>query len=140
MEPHIVTETTMQNSTILKTLESDHVTIRLRQDGIVIVSFHPNTEITVDFQNILVQLYHEITGGTPSLFLFDGGEFVSITKEARENAILMEKQTPTKASAIVVRNLGQKIIADFYYKVNKPIQPYKVFWQHEKAIDWLKTL
>jgi hypothetical protein len=86
-----------------------------------------------------VNYANEITGGAKSLFVFDGGEFVSITKEARENAVVIEDSTPTKASAIVVKNLGQKIIADFYYKVNRPKQPYKVFWQFDKAIEWLHS-
>jgi hypothetical protein len=124
----------------MKKLQNDQVVVTLRSDRIVHVSFLPNTEITVEFQQVLVDMYNEITGGEKSLFLFDGGEFVSITKEARENAVVIEDSTPTKASAIVVKNLGQKIIADFYYKVNRPKQPYKVFWQFDKAIEWLLTI
>ena len=130
-----------ENSTFtMKKLQNDQVVVTLRSDRIVHVSFLPNTEITVEFQQVLVDMYNEITGGEKSLFLFDGGEFVSITKEARENAVVIEDSTPTKASAIVVKNLGQKIIADFYYKVNRPKQPYKVFWQSDKAIEWLLAI
>lgn len=129
-----------ENTTFtMKKLQNDQVVVTLRSDGIVHVSFLPNTEITVEFQHVLVDMYNEVTGGKKSLFVFEGGEFVSITKEARENAVAIEDSTPTKASAIVVKNLGQKIIADFYYKVNRPKQPYKVFWQFDKAIEWLHS-
>jgi hypothetical protein len=124
----------------MKRLENDQVIVILRGDGIVHVSFLPNTEITVEFQQVLLNMYNEVTGGKKSLFIFDGGEFVSITKDARENAVAIEETTPTKASAIVVKNLAQKIIADFYYKVNRPKQPYKVFWQFDKAIEWLLAI
>jgi len=131
---------TEETTSTMKRLENDQVIVTLRPDGIVHVSFLPHTEITVEFQQVLLDMYNEVTGGKKSLFVFDGGEFVSITKDARENAVAIEETTPTKASAIVVKNLAQKIIADFYYKVNRPKQPYKVFWQFDKAIEWLLAI
>lgn len=125
---------------IVCSIEHECVIVSLRTDDIVHVYFKPNTEITVPLQNTLIQLYNEITKGNKAYFIFEAGEFVSITKEARENAVRMEDDTPTIASAIVVRNLAQKIIADFYYTVNKPKQPYKVFSKFENGIEWLKTL
>lgn len=121
-------------------IDHELVTVEMRDDGIVSVYFKSNTEITVGFQSVLVELYNQVTGGKKSLFIFECGEFVSITKAARENAIVIEDFTPTRASAIVVGNLAQKIIADFYYKVNKPKQPYKIFWSREKALNWLIQL
>jgi hypothetical protein len=124
----------------LEFIDHEKVTVSKRSDLIIHVAFKPNTEITVEFQDELVAMYNQITGGKKSLFIFEGGEFVSITKEARENAITIEDNTPTRASAIVVRNLAQKIVADFYYKINKPKQPFKVFWSFEKGIIWLQSL
>jgi hypothetical protein len=125
---------------VLEFIEHEKVTVSKRSDLIIHVEFKPNTEITVEFQDELVAMYNQLTGGKKSLFIFEGGEFVSITKEARENAITIEDNTPTRASAIVVRNLAQKIVADFYYKINKPKQPFKVFWSFEKGIIWLQSL
>ncbi len=125
---------------IVRQIDHELLTVSLRSDGVVHVWLKPNTEITKELQLQMVQIYMEITEGRKSLFIFEAGEFVSITKEAGEFAITMEKDTPTYASAIIVRNLGQKIIADFYYKVNKPLQPYKVFWKIEKAEEWLSTI
>lgn len=124
----------------VRKIELEHVIICMRDDGIVHVTFLPSTEITVDFQNELVENYKLITGNKKTRFIFEGGEFVSIGKEARENAIKIEEQSPCIASAVIVKNLGQKILADFYYMVNKPKLPFKVFWTFEKAIDWLKSL
>lgn len=125
---------------VIREIEHEKLIVRLMEGHYVHVIFKPHTEITVELQNEMVQLYREITGGKKAPFLFEGGEFVSITKEARENAIIMEDDTPTSASAILVKNLGQKIVADFYYKINKPKQPYKVFWSREKALLWIKQL
>lgn len=125
---------------VIRELEHEKLTVYLCAGDFVHVIFKPNTEINLKLQEEMVQMYHEITQGKKMPFLFEGGEFTSITKEARENAIIIESDTPTSASAILVRNLGQKMIADFYYKINKPKQPYKIFWSKEKAIAWIKSL
>lgn len=129
-----------QPEAIIRKIDHDLVVVAMRMDGIVHVYFKPGTEITVPFQEELVSMYNQITEGNKAKFLFEGGEFVSITKEARENAIRIENETPTLASAILVMNLGQKIIADFYYLVNRPQQPYKVFSSFPKAVEWLNQL
>ena len=126
--------------TIIREIDHEKLIVRLMEEKFVHVILKPNTEVTVELQGEMLEMYLEITGGKKMPFLFEGGEFVSITKEARENAIRMEDDTPTTASAILVRNLGQKIIADFYYKINKPKQPYKVFWSKEKALLWIQQL
>lgn len=125
---------------IVRKIEHDQVIICMRDDGIIHVTFLPNTEITIEFQHELIEHYKTITENKKSRFIFEGGEFISIDKEARENAIKIEGLSPCVASAVVVKNLGQKIIADFYYMVNKPKLPFKVFWNFDNAIEWLKSL
>ncbi len=129
-----------QPEEILREIVHEQVIVTMRHDGIVHVVFLPNTEITVEFQDILVGLYDQITLGQKAYFIFEGGEFVSVTKEARENAIELEKSSITLASAVVFNNLAQRIIADFYYAVNRPKLPYKVFSSYEKGIAWLNSI
>jgi len=134
-------QTTMnQPEEILREIVHEQVIVAMRRDGIVQVVFMPNTEITIEFQDILGGLYDQITQGQKAYFVFEGGEFVSITKEARENAIKIENDSATLASAIVINNLAQRIIADFYYAVNRPKLPYKVFSSFEKGIAWLNSI
>jgi hypothetical protein len=130
----------MSTIDVIREIDHENLTVRLLNNQYVHVILKPHTEITVELQVEMVALYREVTNGKKMPFLFEGGEFVSITKEARENAIKMEDDTPTLASAILVKNLAQKIVADFYYKINKPKQPYKVFWSKEKAILWIEQL
>lgn len=72
-------------------------------------------------------------------FIFEAGNDVSVTKEARENAIKLEERSPMGACAVIVSNTAYVLIANFYYKFNKPTIPYNVFKKFEKGIDWLKT-
>ncbi|MCE3260163.1 MAG: hypothetical protein K0S12_1804 [Bacteroidetes bacterium] len=43
----------------------------------------------------------------------------------------------TKKEALIIRSLGQRILADFYLKINKPKKPCRTFNTEEDAIEWL---
>lgn len=55
------------------------------------------------------------------------------------NTIAKNKNNPhSKADAFVIKSMAQKILANFYIKINKPERPTKFFNSKEDAIDWLK--
>jgi len=119
--------------------ETTEIVVSLREDGIVHVFIKPGTHITVDVQKSMIETYYKVTN-IKRPFIFEAGEFTSISKEARQNATVIEDTAPVAASAIIVKNLGQRIIADYYYKFNKPKQPLKIFKREEDAVIWLSDL
>jgi hypothetical protein len=121
----------------IKRVETDNFIGTLRSDGIAHIHIKANTVISIEVQQEMERVYNELTT-VPRPFLFTGDEFVAITSEARTNAVAMEMRVPISVSAIVVNNLAQRIIADYYYKFNKPKNPYKVFTKVEKAVLWIK--
>jgi hypothetical protein len=122
---------------IVAKIENDFAIAGKRDDGIIHVYFKPHTEITVTVQEIMLVVYNELTGGRKMPFIFQAGEYCTINKEARENANKLEPLSPTKASVVYVNTLAHKLIAEFYYKFNKPVQPYKVVWEFSEGIRWL---
>lgn len=122
---------------IIRQIENEFAIVGLRNDGIVHVYYKPNTEISVPVQEIMLTAFNEITGGKKHLFIFQADQYVTVNKEARINAISMEAKTPIKATVVYVTNLAHKIVAEFYYKFNKPVQPYKVASEFEDGIKWL---
>ncbi len=131
----------MSNKTDLyvKQIEKELFIASLRFDGIIHVYFKPNTHITVELQKEMLSAYFELTDISRP-FIFEGGEFVSLSKEARLNAIQIEPISPVGASAVIVKNLGQRIIADYYYRFNKPKKPLRVFKCFNEAATWLNSL
>ena len=125
---------------IIKELDYLEVNLQLKSNEIVYVLFKDNCVIDVDFQMRLLDYYIDITNGKLMAFIFLAAENVSVTNEARDNAILIENQSMVGASALIVTNLAYKIIANFYMKVNKPKRPLKAFGNEEEAINWLQTL
>jgi hypothetical protein len=88
----------------------------------------------------LLEHYHDMTGGKLMPFIVMAAENVSITKEARDNAVKIEDVSMIGASAVIATSLPYKLIANFYLKFNKPKRPFKVFSNEDDAVAWLQTL
>jgi len=126
--------------TIVKQIEIPEAIIKLRSDRIVHVYYKENVTIDVGLQTIMLQLFRDITDNLKANFIFEADEGFVLTKEARENAKFLEKDTPVSASAIIVKNLASRIVANFFVKVNKPTIKYKLFSNIKEAAAWLKSL
>lgn len=124
----------------IKELDFPDVNLQRKSNDIVYVTFKDDCTLDIPLQMRLLDYYRDITGGKLMHFLFMAAENVSITKEARDNAVKIEDQSMLGASAVVVDSLPYKLIANFYLKFNKPKRPYKVFSKDEDAIKWLKTI
>jgi len=123
---------------IVKEIRMPEGTIQLKSDGILYVKLFENIVLDVPLQLRMLEFYHDITSRQLTPFLFEGESGVTVTKEARDNAIHLEERSPCKAMAVVVTNIPAAIVANFYLRFNKPKRPYRVFKQREDAIDWLK--
>jgi hypothetical protein len=69
--------------------------------------------------------------------LFQFGIGSSLSKELREYAASNEGAQRTSGTAILVKNLAQQLLVDYYLKINKPIYPTRAFYKKEKAIEWI---
>lgn len=87
----------------------------------------------------MLDVYIELCGNKFHPFIFEADEYVTVTKEARDNALSLEEKSPVGLSAVIVKSLAHKLIADFYMKFNKPRRPYKVFKDFNEGINWLKS-
>lgn len=117
-------------------VDTEEIIVSLRKDGIIHVYIKPNIHIDIDVQKRMLAAYWKVTD-VRRPFVFEVGEFTSISKEARQNATKIEEDAPVAATAIVVTNLGHRIIADYYYKFNRPKRPIKIFKNSESAVEWL---
>ncbi len=123
---------------IIKEIKIPEATILLRADGIVHVLYHKNVTLDVELQMQMLQLFKDLAGNVKHPFVFSALEGVVVTKEARDNAILIEEESPISAAAVIADNLAYRLIANFYLKINKPKCPYKVFHKMDEAVLWLK--
>jgi len=103
----------LQKEKLIKFIETDKAIVGLREDGIYHVYYKPNTEITVELQEEMHKIFGEITGEKNGYFIFQAGEYVSVTSEARINAIKSEENSYTFAKVVYVSNLAPKLIDNF---------------------------
>jgi len=129
--------TKINNQKLFDVIEHECFILGMREDGIAYFFLKDNIEITVELQAHFVKAYNELTNGSPYPIVYEPGENCNITKEARENAILLEHLSPILATAIIAPNSIYQLIANFYIKFNKPKRPYKVFKKMDEAINWL---
>ena len=127
------------NITFVKVVEIPEANIVLRSDNIIHVDYNKNVTLDVDLQVSMRKIFDEIADGKKMHFIFSASEGFNLTKEARENSDIMDKNSPISAYGIVANNLAYKLIANFYLKVNKPKVPFKIFLTVEDAAKWLYT-
>lgn len=82
---------------IIRSLSNEHALIEMRSDGIVSVFFKDHFNMDVPAQEQLMENYQLICEGKNYPFMFHAGNFVTITKEARDNAVKIEKHSPALA-------------------------------------------
>ena len=75
-------------------------------------------------------------GGGRFYNIFQFSSFSDIKPEIREWAADTSGNNYTYTDAIVIDSLPQKIMADFYLKVNRPKKPTKIFYSIENAAKW----
>ena len=118
--------------------KTEVITIRLIQSNIVENSI--SSHATLDVKDVweTKRINSELTKGQPYAYLATQGEFSAITKEAK--ILLASKKIVgnTVAKALLVQSLSDRIIANFYLTINRPIVTTKIFNDRSKAITWLR--
>jgi len=125
----------------MKTIASIETTvciITLHEDGVGSMHFKDNIHQDVPEQMENLKALIEITNNKLTPFVITAGENVTLTREARHNALKIEEESPMNGTAVVVQNFAYKIIADFYLNVQKPKRPFAVFTDKTKAYEWCK--
>lgn len=125
---------------IIKQIKIPEATVSLWENGIVHVYYTDNLVLDIPVQLKMADVFNEITNHKKSHFIFEAGENVVVTKEARDNALKLEDSTPILASAVIAHNLGYRMIANFFLKVQRPKGQYRVVASMEEALKWFNNL
>jgi hypothetical protein len=122
---------------ITKSIKTRISTVFLREDGILQIDINSDCEFaTLDF-NELVEAAKTIGNGKKFLNLIMVGKNTLADHESRVASCSQEGSIYKLADAFVIDSLPQKIIANFYMRVNKPYVPTKFFNNEEDAVKWL---
>ena len=78
-----------------------------------------------------------LSGGKKAYILNIAGKYTSIESDVRNFTAGGPHANIIAAEAFVIGSLAQRIIANFYFKVNKPVVSSAFFNDIDKARDWL---
>jgi hypothetical protein len=84
------------------------------------------------------KINQELTNGEPYVAILTFGDMTEVTKEAREQIASLQHKQNTIAKAILIKNIGERLLGNFYLSVNKPFIKTRLFTNRELALIWLR--
>lgn len=120
---------------------SDHAEVELK-DGYIHILFKDMSVIGEEEAKIVAEDIIELCDGVAYPFITNGlGITIRMNKEGRD---LFATYRPLikvrKGQAIIVNNTPSRLLANFYIKYHKPINPTKIFTKFDEALEWTKSL
>ena len=128
----------MKTSEIIQ-ISTKKASVSLADKNLVRISVYENVEILKEDIVEINEAKKKLVGTSPYVVVFITPVYGSITGEARAFSATIEVYHNAIAKAIVVPNLGQRLVASFFIKFNKPPAPTKIFGTEREAIGWLKN-
>ncbi|MBI3520805.1 MAG: hypothetical protein HY062_15820 [Bacteroidetes bacterium] len=127
----------MSSYIVIKKGETDTADISMCSDGIIRVLFKKRKELDPDALKVLFEKFREMVDGVayPFIYYVEDGSVV-FTTEGNMYSKQNQHVFPKICNAFIVKSLAQRLIANFYLKINKPVNPSKLFNTHEDAEAW----
>ena len=127
----------MSSFSVTKKSETEAAQISVCSDGIIRVMFKKKMEVNASHFKKLFESYNNLVEGNKYAFIYYAEDSsVTVTDDGRNYAKNEEYSFPKICNAVIVSNLAHKLIANFYFKFNKPHYPFKVFNKMREAEKW----
>jgi hypothetical protein len=124
------------DSILVSESENDSIIYRLYENNIFHVIVKEGEKVTMEMVNE-GYAFLENYGSGRFYNIYEFKSFADVDPDVREWSSSEIDIKYTVVDAIVINSIGQKILADFYLKINKPKQPTKIFTSIDKAIEWV---
>ncbi|MFI5142235.1 MAG: hypothetical protein ACHQII_07760 [Bacteroidia bacterium] len=124
----------------MKTIEIRITTIYVREDGVLVLDIKPNQVFSKIDAEDAIAVAGKLGEGKKFRNLILVGEHTIADIEAVKLSCSEEGSIYKLADAFVIHSLPQKLIANFYMKVVKPVTPTRFFTKVEDAEKWLAEI
>jgi len=125
---------------LLQEINIEYCRLQLFENDLVRIEIKGNFNIGAAESEKITDILGSLANGKKMRVLMVADEITQFDKSAREYSAGEAGSRYTLADALVVKNLAQKIMANFYVSVNKPKVPSKTFNSEEEAKKWLLGL
>lgn len=124
--------------TLSKKITFSNFEVEINDFGFYVITVNETEEFSVEDLKKLVNAQQEL-GGEKLPVLTLCSEHATTNSELLKELSVNANNPCSKADAFVIHSMAQKILANFYVKINKPDRPTKFFNNKDEAIQWLKT-
>ena len=108
------------------------------EDGIARSIVKANAEIELDDAIANSKAVNALFKGEKFPLLIDSTLIKSMSKEARKYLSVNNRATNITSFAVIVKSSLSSIIVNFFFKLQKPSVPAKLFTNEKDALSWLK--
>lgn len=124
---------------VLKEIVIPCAIIKLRNDGILHIHVTIKDEIEIEHTKAIFEARNNLTENKSYKHLYTGGIYLNPSDEVKKFAASALRNENVIADAYVISSLSQRLMGNFYIKLNKPKRPTKLFTDPDKATEWLNN-
>jgi len=121
----------------MKSIETRITSLYVREDGVLVLDIKPNQVFSKRDAEEVIAAAYAIGKGKKFKNLILVGEHTIADIEAVKLSCSEKGSIYKLADAFVINSFPQRLIANFYMKVVKPITPTRFFTKCEDAEKWL---
>jgi len=104
----------------------------------LVIRYDNELNVTLEMAKRITEEVAREFGSTELGVVHSAGNLTTIEPGVREYLESNSRYGHKIAEAFVVKNLGQRIIANFYLRIKKHACPTEVFTSEEEAVKWVK--
>jgi len=122
---------------LTKSISENKFIISLTEEGYYDLFIKDNVEIFVEDMIKIKNAQKELSGKRIPI-LISGGKYSTTNVDVMKFLAKNENMPYSKVSAYITNSISQKLLGNFYMKINKPERPTRFFNTKEDAVIWLK--
>lgn len=122
------------------TRDLKHSQLTMCEDGIIVLRSRDEHSYTVDDIKENWAAIKDLSGGKKAYVLNIAGKYTTVEAEVREFVSKGAHADFIAAECFVIRSLAQRLLVNFYLRINKPVVATAFFTDESKAEKWLKKL
>ncbi len=105
---------------------------------VLVIRYDNELNVTMEMAKNITMEVSRMFGATELGVVHSAGTLTTIEPGVRDYLASNSRYQHKIAEAFVVKNLGQRILANFYLRIARPACPSEVFTSEEEAIKWVK--
>lgn len=122
----------------MEKVELNKVFVELIELNIVLLTVKNNATIEVEDVTEIKAFNLNLIGNNDYGVIVDAQNYTSISPEARGLMTSEYIEKNRVAIAIIIYELPQRIVGNFYINFNKPAVPTKLFSKRQEALSWVR--